>query len=102
MGDWPTPDIEISPQASTIEHRIYIAPATQVLPVAAAAYAWNGQLSLSIQFHPSLALTRAQAQEVADKWTQALGSAPDQNWEEIQWNEYAEAPEHLIKQYLNS
>ena len=102
MGDWPTPDIEISPQASTIEHRIYIAPATQVLPVAAATYAWNGQLSLSIQFHPSLALTRAQAQEVADKWTQALGSAPDQNWEEIQWNEYAEAPEHLIKQYLNS
>ncbi len=96
MGAWPQPDTQCSKESNSIDHRMFVAPATQVLPVASGAFIWQGRLSLSLQIHPSLQQSEEMAQKVAQKWVENLGIAEDFKVDKYHWKDFDLCPKHLI------
>lgn len=71
LGVWPQGIDASLPEYLQNQAWSVVAPASQVLPVAAAMIDWCGQISLTLQFHPSLKLSNEQVEELARKWIQS-------------------------------
>ncbi len=96
MRNFPLPDMDLSEKSQQMTHRIFIAPSTQVLPVAAGALTWNEKLCLSLQIHPSLHQNEDVAQKIAQNWLEFLGCALNVSVDKYHWNDILEAPKDLI------
>lgn len=71
LGHWPVGIEGSIPESSKKEAWGVVAPASQVLPVAAAMIIWDGQISLTLQFHPSLNISSSQTEALASQWIQS-------------------------------
>lgn len=96
MGHWPLEDTRCSAKSSGVAYRVFIPPATQVLPISAGAFTWQEKLTLSLQLHPSLAQDEQMAQKIAQNWVNQLISSSEVNVDKYQWSDFKEAPKHLI------
>ncbi|PIP95953.1 MAG: hypothetical protein COW00_02555 [Bdellovibrio sp. CG12_big_fil_rev_8_21_14_0_65_39_13] len=71
LGHWPVGlNQEISASLKNEAWGV-VAPASQVLPVAAAMIIWDGQISLTLQFHPSLEVSPQLTETLASQWIQS-------------------------------
>ncbi len=96
MGDWPMPDTQCSQYSNSIQNRIFITPSTQVLPVAAGAFTWQGRLTLSLQIHPSLGQSEDVAEKLFRQWVKNIGVIEGVKVDKYQWKDFEACPKHLI------
>ena len=96
MGNWPQDDSILSDDSKNITHRIFVAPSTQVLPIAAGAFTWQDKLTLSLQIHPSLGQSEDRAQDLAQLWLQNLEISDSIEVDKYQWHSFKECPKNLI------
>lgn len=93
LGTCPSQGVVINSLAvEQYDRRAVLAPSTQVLPIAAAAWQWGESLSLSLQLHPSLNLAPSFTQEVMQRWTQLLQASEKVCLEEHFWKDYEACP----------
>lgn len=71
LGKWPCGIEGDLPPHLRSQAWSVVAPASQVLPVAAAMIDWDGQISLTLQFHPSLKISKEQNLGLARQWIQS-------------------------------
>lgn len=102
LGAWPHEGIELNPDGMNPKHRAVIAPATQILPVAATAWSWQDRLSLTLQIHPSLGVPEEMTTAIVYSWTKELGLDLTPEIEELQWQSFPETPKEKIIRHAAS
>ncbi|GAB4014824.1 MAG: hypothetical protein Fur0010_13280 [Bdellovibrio sp.] len=71
LGKWPIGIEGKLPTHLQSQAWSVVAPASQVLPVASALIDWDGQISLTLQLHPSLKISKEENLELARQWIQS-------------------------------
>ena len=85
LGVWPNHHVELANEEIT--WRGFVAPGTQILPIAATAWQWQQTLCLTLQLHRSLNLEEngPSTDKVMRQWLQYLG-VTDFKLEVVQWD----------------
>lgn|GEM_PF-2140518 len=102
LGAWPHEGIELNAKGINPKHRAVLAPATQILPIAATAWNWQGRLSLTLQVHPSLGVPPEMTAAIVYSWTKELGLKLDPEIKELQWQDFPETPKDKIIRHAAS
>lgn len=97
MGPWPPATYESSLELSQLDNWVPTAPSSQILPVGAVLMQWQGQLSFSLQIHPSLQISLEKVLEMSQKIVELVKPGEVKDFGQLEIMRYRDIDEFAVR-----